>query len=62
MKDFLKEAIKEAKKAENENEIPIGAVIELDGKIISRGHHTREKTKNALHNADIIAIDKACNK
>ena len=62
MKDFLLEAIKEAEKAENENEIPIGAVIELDGKIISRGHNKREKSQNALQHAEIIAIDKACKK
>ena len=62
MKDFLQEAIKEAKKAHRENEIPIGAVIEIDGKIISRGHNTREKSQNALHHAEIIAIDKACKK
>lgn len=62
MKDFLLEAIKEAEKAERDNEIPIGAVIELDGKIISRGHNKREKSQNALHHAEIIAIDKACKK
>lgn len=62
MKNFLKEAIKEAQKAEKENEIPIGAVIVIDDKIISRGHNTREKTQNALHHAEIIAINKACKK
>ena len=62
MKNFLNEAIKEAKKAEKENEIPIGAIIVIDDKIISRGHNTREKTQNALHHAEIIAINKACKK
>ena len=62
MKNFLNEAIKEAKKAEKENEIPIGAVIVIDDKIISRGHNTREKTQNALHHAEMIAINKACKK
>ena len=62
MKDFLKEAIKEAKKAEIENEIPIGAIIIVDDKIIARGHNTREKSQNALHHAEVIAINKACKK
>ena len=62
MKNFFNEAIKEAKKAEKENEIPIGAVIVIDDKIISRGHNTREKTQNALHHAEMIAINKACKK
>ena len=62
MKDFMKEAFKEAKKAELENEIPIGCVIVLDNKIISRGHNTREKTQNALCHAEVNAINKACKK
>lgn len=62
MKDFMLEAIKEAKKAEQEGEIPIGAVIVIDGKIISRGRNKREKSQNALHHAEVVAIDKACRK
>ncbi len=62
MKDFMKEALKEAQKAKQENEIPIGAVIVIDDKIIARGHNKREKSQNALHHAEIIAIDKACKK
>ena len=62
MKDFMKEALKEAQKAKQENEIPIGAVIVIDDKIVSRGHNKREKSQNALHHAEIIAIDKACKK
>ena len=62
MKKFMNEAIKEAKKALAEEEIPIGAVIVVDDKIISRAHNKREKTQNALDHAEIIAIDKACKK
>lgn len=62
MQDFMIESIKEAQKAGKKGEIPIGAVIVLDGKIISKGHNTREKTQNALHHAEIIAINKACKK
>lgn len=62
MKDFMAEAIKEAKKAYEKGEVPIGAVIVCDGKIISRGQNKREKSQNALHHAELIAIDKACKK
>lgn len=62
MKDFMKEALKEAKKSFDEGEVPIGAVIVVDGKIISRGRNKREKTQNATAHAEIIAIEKACKK
>ncbi len=60
--EFMKEAIKQAKKAEKINETPIGAVIVHKGKIISRGYNKRETKKNCLCHAEIIAIDKACKK
>ena len=59
---FMKEALKEAKKAYKKGETPIGAVIVKDGKIIARGHNRRETKKNALCHAEIIAINKACKK
>ena len=59
---FMKEALKEAKKAYEKGETPIGAVIVKDGKIIARGHNKRETKKNALCHAEIIAINKACKK
>lgn len=62
MKDFMKESIKEAKKSLAQNEVPIGAVIVVDGKIIARGYNKREKSQNALMHAEIVAIDKACKK
>jgi len=42
--------------------VPIGACIVKDGKIIASGYNTREKTQNALHHAEIIAINRACKK
>jgi len=57
---FMKEAIKEAKQAYLEGEVPVGAVIVKDGKIIARGRNTREKDKNALGHAEINAINEAC--
>ena len=62
MNEFMEEAIKEATKALKKQEVPIGAVIVKNGKIISKGHNVREKRKNALMHAEIIAINKACKK
>ena len=59
---FMKEAIKEAKKAELIDEVPIGCVIVKDDKIIARGHNVRESKKTPLGHAEIIAIDKASKK
>ena len=59
---FMEAAIAEAKKAFNKGETPIGAVIVKDGKIIARGHNSRETKRNALMHAEITAIDKACRK
>lgn len=58
----MKEALKEAQKALKEDEVPIGAVIVIDNKVISRGHNQREKSQNALKHAEVIAIEKACKK
>lgn len=59
---WMNEALNEAKKADNINEVPIGAVIVKDSKIIGRGHNTRESTQCATRHAEIIAIEDACKK
>ena len=59
---FMKEAIKEAKKAELIDEVPIGCVIVKDDKVISRGHNQRETKQNPTGHAEIIAINKAAKK
>ena len=59
---FMLEAIKEAKKAELLDEVPIGCVIVKDNKIISRGHNVRESKNNPIGHAEIIAITKASKK
>lgn len=59
---FMKEAIKQAKKAAAIGEAPIGAVIVQNGTIIARGYNKRETKKNALLHAEIIAINKAAKK
>lgn len=62
MKNFMEMALNEAKKALAEDEVPIGAVIVKDGKVIARGRNIREKSQNAIKHAEIVAIDKACRK
>ncbi|MBI0581360.1 tRNA adenosine(34) deaminase TadA [Neobacillus cucumis] len=57
---YMKEAIKEAKKAETLNEVPIGAVIVLGEEIISRAHNLRENEQSAIAHAELLAIDQAC--
>lgn len=62
MKNFMEEALKQAKIALKKNEVPIGAVITCNGKIIAKGFNKREKSQNALMHAEIVAINKACKK
>ena len=58
----MKEAIKQAKKAYDKEEIPVGAVIVKDGKIIARGYNKKEEKKDTTQHAEIIAIQKASRK
>lgn len=59
---FMKQAIILAKKAKNHEDVPIGAVIVKDGKIIAKAENQVQKKKNPLLHAEIIAITKACKK
>jgi tRNA(adenine34) deaminase len=59
---FMLSALKCAKKALDEGEVPIGAVVVLDGKVIARGHNRRTKRQIATAHAEIEAIEKACKK
>jgi tRNA(adenine34) deaminase len=56
---FMKEALKEAKKAYLKEEVPVGCVIVYNNEIIARAHNTRHKNKSALDHAEILAIKKA---
>lgn len=61
MKDFfMKEAIKEANKALDLKEVPVGAVIVKDNKIISRAFNLKETLQDPTAHAEILAIRKAC--
>lgn len=59
---FMTAALKCAQKALDEGEVPIGAVVVLDGKVIARGHNRRTKKQIATAHAEIEAIEKACKK
>lgn len=59
---FMREAIRQAKKAYALDEVPIGCVIVQDGKIIARGYNRRNTDKNTLSHAELIAIKKAAKK
>ena len=55
----MKAALAEAKKAYAKGEIPIGAVVVYQNKIIARGHNLREKKQSVLEHAELVAIKKA---
>ena len=59
---YMRVALDEARKAYDEGEIPVGAVIVKNGEIISLGRNDREKTNDATGHAEIVAIREACRK
>ena len=59
---FMKEALKEAQKAYEKLEVPVGAVIVKDGKIIARAHNQKETKKDTTKHAEMLAIQKASKK
>ena len=60
MRKYMSEALKEAEIAYRLGEVPIGAVVEKDGKIIGRGHNLTETSKDPTAHAEMIAIRQAC--
>jgi tRNA(adenine34) deaminase len=59
--NFMKQALKEAEKALHEDEVPIGAIIVMQKKIIGRGYNQVEKLNDATAHAEIIALTAAFN-
>ncbi|WP_423408660.1 tRNA adenosine(34) deaminase TadA [Heyndrickxia sp. MSNUG] len=59
---YMYEAIEEAKKAGQIDEVPIGAVIVHNGEIIARAHNLRETRQSSIAHAEVLAIDEACSK
>lgn len=62
MEKFMKLALEEAEKAREKDEVPIGAVIVQNGKVLAKAFNTRNQSKNAINHAEILAIQKACKK
>lgn len=60
--NFMNQAFILAKKAKNHDDVPIGAVIVRNNKIIARGENRVQKSKNPTLHAEIVAINKACKK
>ena len=58
----MKEALKEAKKAYDKLEVPVGVVIVNNGEIIARAHNVKEEKQDTTRHAEIIAIQKASKK
>lgn len=58
----MREAVRLARKAKKKGEVPIGAVVVLNGKIIGRGYNLRTKLQMATAHAEMRAIDRACRK
>ena len=59
---YMRQALKEAEKAYKKLEIPVGAIIVKDGKIIARAHNQKETKKDTTKHAEILAIQKASKK
>ena len=57
---YMQAAIAEAKKAGDAGEVPIGAVIVIDGEIIARAHNLRETEQSSIAHAEVLAIHDAC--
>ncbi len=59
---YMKQALKQAKKAFENNEVPVGAIIVKNNKIIARSYNKKEGKKDTTKHAEIIAIQKASKK
>lgn len=57
---YMLEALEQAKISAAQDEVPIGAVVVKNGEVISRAHNTRNKSRNAVEHAELVAIEQAC--
>ena len=60
--EFMRIALQQAQKAYKKDEVPVGAIIVKEGKILAKAFNKREKSKDATNHAEIICIKKACKK
>ena len=58
--ELMGAALAEAEKAAALGEVPVGAVVARRGEIVAAAHNTRETERNAVHHAELLAIDRAC--
>ena len=58
--ELMGAALREARIAADLGEVPVGAVVARRGEIVAAAHNTRETEKNAVHHAELLAIDRAC--
>lgn len=58
--NFMRQALKQAELSAAEDEVPIGAVVVKDGVVLSCAHNTRNKSRNAVEHAELVAIQRAC--
>ena len=61
-RELMQLALEQAKLAAQMEEVPVGAVVALNGEPIAMAHNTRETEKNATHHAELLAISRACEK
>lgn len=57
---FMREALNEAQRSLQNDEVPIGAVVVKNGEVIARAHNTRNQSRNAVEHAELVAIERAC--
>ena len=60
--ELMQLALQQAQLAADMEEVPVGAVVALNGEPIAMAHNTRETEKNATHHAELLAISRACEK
>ena len=60
--DFMQMAVEQARIAARRGEVPVGCVIVKDGKVIAKGYNQRERKRNCLWHAEIVALHRACRK
>ena len=62
MNEYMEIALKEAQKAYKKGDVPVGAVIVKNGKVIAKAHNKKENKKVSTYHAEILVIEKACKK
>ena len=58
--EFMRQALALAQEAATHDEVPVGAVVVRDGKVIAQGQNRKERDNCALHHAEMVALENAC--